>query len=79
MFFGRRHRLEQPATQNQLRAERLVEAMMADRKMGPLVHGFAYEMFGDIKPLGSTIAGYRILEARLAGVEKEVGLRSEGK
>lgn len=63
----------QPATQNQIRAEQLVEAILAsDPDLGAKIHERAQKMFGDIKPSLLDNVKKTVVEPEVAGLRKEL-------
>jgi hypothetical protein len=63
-------RIMRPATQNQMRAEQLIEELFNDPELGPKAHDRAQKKFGDIRPHAATVIKQAVVEPEVAGIRK---------
>jgi len=66
-----------PATENQLKAEQLVETVFNDPALGAPVHEFATKMFGQIKPHANTVIKKTVVEPEVAAIRKQLETTEE--
>ena len=65
------------ATQNQIRAEQLIEALFTDPELGAKIHERAAKMFGDIKPHANTIINETVVKPAVTVLEKRLEATQE--
>ena len=66
-----------PATQNQVRAEQLIEALFTDPELGAKIHERAAKMFGDIKSHANTIINETVVKPAVTVLEKKLEATQE--
>src|SRR5208282_2414523 len=59
-------------TQNQIRAEQLVESVFNDPDLGAKLHDRAKKLFGDLKPLPSAVIKEMVVEPEVAAIRKQL-------
>jgi hypothetical protein len=60
-----------PATQNQIRAEQLIESLFNDPEMGPKLHERAQKMFGDIREHPAQVVKATIVDPAIKAVRED--------
>ena len=60
------------ATQNQIRAEQLIEELFNDPELGPKLHERAAKKFGDIRPHPAELVRKTVVEPEVSAVRKEL-------
>src|SRR5208282_4777649 len=61
-----------PPTQNQIRAEQLVESVFNDPELGAKLHDRAKKLFGDIKPHPASVLKETVVEPEVAAIRKQL-------
>ena len=65
------------ATQNQVRAEQLIETLFNDPEFGPKLYDRAQKLFGDIRPHPAQVIQKTIVEPEVAAVRGELAQTRE--